>query len=497
MSTFKTVFARTWSLIKNFPGRLVKNRIVLIITLLVVLAAGLFGWRYLTSSKKSDGYTTTKAAYGDLQVTISASGNVVAVQSVALTFKSQGYVQACYVKLGDMVKAGQVLALEQTNDLQSSLDQAEANLESAQASYDKLVATKPQQIAQAQSNADNAKATLDRDQQLLAAGALSQSDVNTADYQYKTAALALAQAQSNADVIADAAQVKNAQAQVSQAQNNLDNAKITAPFDGYISTINGNPGMWTGGGASSSSTSTATQFEIIMTSTDLQIDAEINEADISKVSVGQPVNFTVDTYPNQTFTGKIIALSPNASTVSNVQMYEARISIDDYSKLKGGLPASINIVTASASHVIVIPQAALTYARTYMASLASAGGSNRTGTSQKRAATSQGSSTASQGSSNASQGSASSSQGGASSSQSAGAVVVMSHGQQVIKNVETGLTDDVNVEIKSGLSEGDIVVTGSLTTSKSSGSSTSTSTTKSSGSQSGGQQGGGPPPGMF
>lgn len=348
MSTFKTAFAKTWSLIKN--------RKVLIITLLVVLVAGLFTWRYLTSNKKSGGYTTTKAAYGDVQVTISASGNIVAVQSVALTFKSQGYVQACYVKLGDLVTAGQVLALEQTSDLQSSLDQAEANLESAQASYDKLVATKPQQIAQAQSNVDNTKATLDRDQQLLAAGAISQSDVNTADYQYKTAALTLAQTQSNADLIAASAQVKNAQAQVSQAQNNLDNAKITAPFDGYISTISGNPGMWTGGGATASGTSTATQFDIIMTSKDLQIDAQVNEADISKVSAGQPVSFTVDTYPNQSFTGKIIALSPNASTVSNVQLYEARISIDDYSKLKSGLPASINIVTASANHVIVIPR---------------------------------------------------------------------------------------------------------------------------------------------
>ncbi|MGD0153533.1 MAG: efflux RND transporter periplasmic adaptor subunit, partial [Thermacetogeniaceae bacterium] len=316
LQTLKTAFAKTWSLIKGFPGKLVKNRKVLIVTVLVVLVAGFFGWRYLASTKKSSGYTTTKAAYGDVQVTISASGNIVAVQSVALTFKSSGYVQACYVKLGDTVKAGQALALEQTSDLQSSLDQAEANLESAQASYDKLVATKPQQIAQAQANADNAKATLDSDQQLLAVGAISQSDLNTADYQYKTAALTLAQTQSNADVIAAAAQVKNAQAQVTSAQNNLDNAQITAPFDGYISTITGNPGMWTGGGASSSSTSTATQFEIIMTSKDLQIDAEINEADISKVSVGQSVTFTVDTYPNQSFTGKIIALSPNASTVS-------------------------------------------------------------------------------------------------------------------------------------------------------------------------------------
>ncbi|MGD0154140.1 MAG: hypothetical protein ABSC17_10390, partial [Thermacetogeniaceae bacterium] len=200
----------------------------------------------------------------------------------------------------------------------------------------------------------------------------------------------------------------------------------------------------------------------------------------------------------QTFTGKIIALSPNASTVSSVQMYEARISIDDYSKLKGGLPASINIVTASANHVIVVPQTALTYGRTYMASLAanrtSGNGSNQTarqGSSsavQGGSAASQGGSTASQESFNASQGGSAGSQGGASNSQNRGMIVVLVNGEPQIKRVQTGLTDDVNIEIKSGLSEGDIVVTGAITTSKSSGSTTSSST---SGSQSGRSQGGG------
>ena len=166
----------------------------------------------------------------------------------------------------------------------------------------------------------------------------------------------------------------------SRPRSNLTDASIVAPFDGYIATISGNPGMWTGGGAVASGTATATQFEIIMTSTQLEIDAYINEADISKVSVGQPVTFTVDTYPNQTFTGKIIALSPNATTVSNVQEYEAHMSIDNYSKLKSGMPATITIITASANNVILIPQSALTYASTYLASLSkgSGKGANRT-----------------------------------------------------------------------------------------------------------------------
>ncbi len=476
----QTVFARVWSSVKSFPRLLVKSRITLIVTVLVVLAAGYLGWRYLGTKKQVGGYVTTKAADGNIKVTVSASGNLIALQSVALTFKSQGYVQTCNVHLGDMVKAGQVLATEQTSDLQASLDQAEASLESAQANYNKLASTGPQEVDQAQAQAnqantalDNAKSTLDRDQQLLGAGGVSQSTVDSdnnayqqAISQYKSVEYTLAQDQTHADVTAAASQVKSTQSQVAQAQNNLTNSSIVAPFDGYIATITGNPGMWTGGGAVASGTSTATQFGIIMISTQLLIDADVNEADISKVSVGQPVNFTVDTYPNEIFTGKIIALSPNATTVSNVQMYEAHMSIDDYSKLKSGMPATINIITASANNVILVPLSAMTYAKTYLASLARGSGSNRQGRSAIATQGGAGASTSQAGS-----------QGGASSFQNRGTVVVLVNGQPQIKRVTTGLSDDVNEQITSGLNVGDIVVTGALTSAKASSSATTSATT--------------------
>ncbi len=464
----RNFFAKAWSSIKGFPHQLISNRIVLIITVVVILAAGFAVWRVkAASAAKSSSYVTATATTGNIQETISATGNIIAAQNVALTFKSQGYVQNSYVQLGDTVKAGQVLATEDPSDLQSALQQAQSQLATAQANYNKVAATEPQQIAQAQAQAaqaktamDNANNTLTEDQQLLAAGDASQSTVNAdqsayqqAEASYQTAQITLAQEETHADLKADAAAVQSAQSSVAEAQSNLNSASITAPFDGYIATIDGNPGMWTGGGAVASGTATATQFEIIMTSTELLIDAEVNEADISHVAVGQPVTFTVDTYPNSTFTGKITALSPNASTINNVQMYEARISIDNSSGLKSGMPANITIITAQASNVVLVPQTALTYGNTYQASAKSSGSSS------KQTAVSTGSSTA-----------------------SSGAVVVLVGGQPQIKTVQTGLTDDVNVEIKSGLAKGDIVVTGSSgTASKSSSTSTSSSSSSAGG----------------
>jgi HlyD family secretion protein len=230
-----------------------------------------------------------------------------------------------------------------------------------------------------------------------------------------------------------------------------------------------------------SGTSTATQFEIILTSTQLEIDGYINEADISKVKAGQPVTFTVDTYPGQTFTGKIASLSPNATTVSSVQEYEAHISIDDYGKLKSGLPATISVITASANNVILVPQSALTYSHTYLESLAGSGEGMRFQIGSGQAANkgssgsqggpmifhSQGGQTPSPGNS---QTGALSSQSGANPSQSVGLVVVLVNGKPQIGMVTTGLSDDVNVEITSGLKAGDIVATSSSIPAKTSGS---------------------------
>jgi HlyD family secretion protein len=287
------------------------------------------------------------------------------------------------------------------------------------------------------------------------------SDTNAyqqATTQLDSAQYTLAQDQTHADVTAAGDQVESAQSQEAQAQSNLTDANIVAPFSGYVSTISGNPGMWTGGGAVASGTSTATQFEIIMTSTQLEIDGDVNEADISKVSIGQLVTFTVDTYPTTTFTGRIIALSPSATTVSNVQMYEARMSIDDYSKLKSGLPATISIITASANNVIVIPQSALDYGTTYLAS------AKTKGSSTKKSTASTGGSTAP-------------------SSAASSSVVVLVNGKPQVTNVVTGLTDGVNVEIISGLTAGELVVTGATTTAKAS---TTTAASTTSTSQSGG-----------
>ncbi|HHW40833.1 MAG TPA: HlyD family efflux transporter periplasmic adaptor subunit [Syntrophomonadaceae bacterium] len=444
----------------------------------VLLLAAAGTWHYLAKRGSNGGYETARVEYGEIVQTISASGNVEPVQAVTLTFKSQGYVESCSVHVGDRVKAGQVLAVQRQTDLQHEYEQAQASLASAQANYDKLVATKPHEIAQLNAQLevdkialDNAKATLDRSQALFEAGVISQSEVESARESYQSALAKyqsdlsnLAITSNDADIKIALANLKSARSNLEQARENLNSTRIIAPFDGYVAEINGNVGQWTGGGAASSSngsSSDSSQFYIYLSSTELQLSAKINEADISKVKTGQKVTFTVDTYPDKTFTGKIAYLAPMATTVNNVQMFDAKISIDDYSLLKGGLPASIKIIVNSASHVLTVPQEALSFARTYLAETAmkNSGGSRRLSTQAGSRGTSQ------------------SAPAFAKSDSTSGSsfVVVLQNGQPRLQRVQTGISDDMNVEIKTGLQQGDTIIVRQLTATGSGSSSTSRS----------------------
>lgn len=444
----------------------IKKPKTLVIILVLVLLGGFGYWR-MAGNKKSGEFVTVKVSYGDVMETISASGSIEPVQDTTLTFKTQGYVEKCNVSVGDKVKAGQELASEQGSDLQAQLDQAEASLQSAMANYNKAVASHAPKVEQAKaeleqtkSSLDMAKATVDRDKQLLEAGVVSQADLDAANNSYQSAQNQYAAAQtslveinSSYDLETAAAQVKSAQAQLNIARNNMDNLRIVAPFDGFIAKITGNVGQWTGGGATSTSSTSTSQFSIGLSSTTLQLKAEINEADISKVKTGQEATFTVDTYPDEAFTGKLVSLAPNATTVSNVQMYDTVISIDDYSKLRGGLPATINIIISSSKNVLNIPQTALSFAKIYASQMRQTAGGN-TGFA-KTGGTNQ----TNQESSN---NNSSSNNGNSSSRQSAltdrSPVFVFQNGKPVMKLVQAGLSDDVNIEIKSGLQEGDLVI---------------------------------------
>jgi len=215
--------------------------------------------------------------------------------------------------------------------------------------------------------------------------------------------------------------VENAQAALQLAQNNLNSAVLVAPTDGVVASISGAVGQLVSGGpsAASTSSSTASSGNIIMTLTDIstpQVTAQVSEADIGKIRVGQPVSFTVTAFPGQTFTGSVAAIQPGGVTASNVVTYNVLCSVDPTTiQLLPSMTATVTVTTEEDDNVVLVPNSALSYAR----SQGKPGGPS---------------------------------------------VYVMRGGTPVREAIQTGSSDGQNTVVVSGLLPGDEVVTGTPST---------------------------------
>ncbi|MDH7578088.1 MAG: efflux RND transporter periplasmic adaptor subunit [Bacillota bacterium] len=498
----------------------------------LVIGAGYWWWQ---GRQGQVNYMSMPVRQGSIVNTVRATGTIEAVKSVGLNFKTSGFIKEIYVKPGDQVKKGQLLACLDTADLEAQVVQARASLKAAEAKLRLLeagaletdIAQAEANVAQAQVAYDSAEEALKRDQALFEIGALAQVDFNNSLVNRDTAAARLRQAQAALealksgnrpeDIAAAEAQVETAQAQLTLAQNDLDSARLRAPFDGVIAAVRGETGQRTSGGGSESSDSTAGLITLITTG--LQLRAQVNEADISQVKVGQKATFTVNAFPERTFNGEVAWISPEATTVSNVQLYDVVVSLTDPgSLLKAGMSASVNIIVSQRDNVITVPRAAVNFAASYRATrtdnatdrtASSGGNANGIKTTDSRQAgremlspddgrrgelseelkakledlrgkLERGEITREQFQEEMKKNMPEEFQlkdepGQAAGSGNRAVVLVMEKGQPVVRHIVTGLSDESNIEVKSGLKVGEEVIIGASTPGKSAESSSSSS----------------------
>lgn len=405
--------------------------------IILVIAAGGFGLYKWLGSKKDSGFLTMSVAKGTVTDAIQATGTLEPVKKSSMGFKNDAAITAINVNPGDHVKTGQLLAQQDATTLEAALRQAQSQLTQDEVTVENQTLTY-----------EAAARTLDRQQQLYNAGAIPRSDLDTASDAFKKAEL---------DLQSSKARLVNDQAKVDQARSDLDGATLIAPFDGIIGAVNAQVGQIMGLNAS-------TNVLLTVMSEDLQLSALVNEADIGRIQIGQNVEFTSSAYGDKVFTGKVVTITPEAKTVSNVQYYPVVVSCDDPSRhLKSGMSVSAKIVLARKSDVLTVPMMAVSYAQTYIRTNQS--GTTKTSTVQPN----QGASSRSGARSSNSQTATGSSGSGTETSKYA-IVLVLQNNQPVQKNVVLGLNDGQNYEVVSGLDEGEQIVVGSST---SSGSNTS------------------------
>lgn len=303
-----------------------KKKWMLIVACVVVLAAIVYA---LTGGKKEApvmDYETARVEKATIGNSVTATGTIEPVTKVEVGTQVSGIIDKIYVDYNSVVHKGQIIAeLDKTN-LMSELNSAKSNLAGAKSDLDYQRA-----------NYKRIKALYDKE---LVSG-----------NEYDTALLSLRQAESTY------AQRKEA---VSKAQTNLGYAIITSPIDGIIISKAVEEGQTV-----AASYSTPTLFTIAQDLTDMRVIADVDEADIGEVEVGQRVSFTVDAYPGETFEGKVTQVRLEATTESNVVTYEVVISASNKDlKLKPGLTANVTIFTLERNNIVSVPTKALRFTPT-------------------------------------------------------------------------------------------------------------------------------------
>lgn len=447
--------------------------------------------------KTSENYLTDTVKKSTVTSTISATGTIEPVSTVTLSFENSEVIKNIYVKVGDHVTTGQLLAEQVTDNLEADVIQASASLKGAtaklklqqngstQEDLDKAAAD----VQMAQGSYEMAKSNLERYQKLYQDGAVSKSDFDNTSLEYINAEGKLKQYEQSLkslqagnrieDIEAAAADVESSNAKLKLAQNSLSGAKMYCSIDGIVSGINGAVGQR----ATANNNSTSGGGFMTVISEALQLKSQVNEADIGKTVVGQKVEFTVNSYPNKTFTGKVSSIAPQATTVSNVQLYEAYVIPDEnYKELKAGMPANVNIIVERHENALTIPKGAVTYATSYLNKTKQASLSKSTENKQENSA----------GAGSADSNKAENPSSTMSNQEQQTVVLIMNNsGSPAPKRVVLGLSDLKNYEVVSGLNEGETVVIGALNDSTTT--TTTNSNTKSNSNSM--PMMGGPPPG--
>jgi HlyD family secretion protein len=273
--------------------------------------------------KQDEQYKTEKAGRGDVTMTVTATGTLSAVTTVQVGSQVSGVISRLYADFNSHVKKGQLLAELDPTPFQQTVDQRQAD------------------VTKSQVEAANARITYDRQRRLTAAGLAAQADLDSAKTAYEGAQ----------------AQVAQSRAALSQAQTNLHYAKIVSPIDGVVVDRSYDVGQTV-----AASFQAPTLFQIAQDLTKMQVQADVDQSDIGRIQVGQFSRFTVDSYPDESFRGRISQIRLNATVSQNVVTYPVIIEVPNPDeKLRPKMTANVTISVARVQNVMRVPNAALRF----------------------------------------------------------------------------------------------------------------------------------------
>lgn len=297
-------------------------------------------WQAVRGGDAGYRYATEVAERGPLVVSVSATGVLQPTNKVDIGSELSGIVEAVLVDFNDRVEKGQILARLDVSRQRAELLQAEAELEAAEASLSEREAT-----------AVEAGAELERLRAVRAA-----SDGRVPSRQDMDAATAAA-SRARAAVASSEAQIALAQAKVDYGRTTIEKAVLRTPIDGVVLSRTVEVGQ-----TIAAALQTPVLFTIAEDLTRMELQVDVDEADIGEVREGQRAAFTVDAYPSRTFPAHIVQVRYASETIDNVVTYKAVLEVaNEDIALRPGMTASADIVVAERSDALLVPNAALRF----------------------------------------------------------------------------------------------------------------------------------------
>lgn len=397
----------------------------LVITAIIIAIVGIAGFFFYKRTPEIS-YKTAKIERGSIVSTVAATGNLSAVTTVQVGTQVSGTIQKLYVDFNSRVKKGQAIAVIDPSLFNASVEQAQGNYLTADANLQKAKVT----LA-------DAERTYKRNKQLLAEGIISQGDYDVAETALQSA---------KASVKAAAGSLAQTRGSLMQSRTNLSYSVIRSPVDGVVISRAVDVGQTV-----AASFQTPTLFTIAQDLTKMQIEVSVDEADISRIQLHQQAQFTVDSYPEQTFRGEVVQIRSAPIITQNVVTYVVVVNVDNSDlKLKPGMTANVSVEVAKKDDVLKLPPAALRFKpKTKGDDTKGKGKADRTVASTPRPAGSGGSK------SNGGGGSASPGK----VRERSQTIYLLKEGKPVATAVKTGIANNSSIElIESDLKEGDDVI---------------------------------------
>lgn len=414
-----------------------KKKKTWIIIIIVVLAVLIIFAVNKSNSSRGIAVTVAEVKHGDIIETVSANGKIQPAQDVIISPYISGEVVELYVKEGDEVEVGDLLAKIDPEIYITSYERSKANVNSQQAN----LANSKARLAQSQAQFLNAKVSFERNKSLWEQNVISASEYDAAKASYEVAKAEVDAAKQTVKSAEYA--IKSAEASLREADENLHRTTIAAPNSGTVSRLNVEQGERVTGASQFSS---GTEIMRIANLQKMEVNVEVNENDIVRVSLYDTCTIEVDAYLNEEFLGVVteVATSANTQGVSAEQVtnFDVKIMVlaesyanlipednPKFSPLRPGMSATVEIRTEYANEILLIPIGAVTTRSDTTDTNGSEDENQQVGDKEKK-------------------------------KDFLEVVFIYEDGFAKMTEVEIGIQDNTNIQIKSGLEAGQEVVTG-------------------------------------